>query len=69
VLAAPLLIVCSPPNNLAGVNGNGNMFFFQNGGKLNKKKTSVTMVQSIYFSFATFPTPLSSRWSLPLSFH
>jgi hypothetical protein len=46
-------------NNLVGVSGNGNMFF-------SKMATKITTVQGIYFSFATFPTPLTSRLTLPL---
>ncbi len=38
-------------NNLAGVIGNGNMFFIRNGGEINNTKTSITTVQGLYFLY------------------
>jgi len=35
--------------------------------KLKDKKTSITTVRDQFQSFATFPTPLASHWSLPLN--
>ncbi len=34
--------------------------------KLKDKRTSITTVRDQFQSFATFPTPLVSHWSLPL---
>jgi hypothetical protein len=46
------------PNNLAGNEQKRQyVFFFKIGDQNNNKKTFITMVHGIYFSFATFLTP------------
>ncbi len=40
--------------------------FTQDGGKIKRKRTSITTVRELYRIFATFLTHLVSHWSLPL---
>ena len=65
MLAAPILINRLMTNYCAGVSGKGNIINPR--WRPNKKKrTSITTVQDQYLSFASFPAPLVSHWSLPL---
>ncbi len=45
--------------------GNGNMFF-KMAARFKNKRTSIITVRDQYLTFAMFPAPLTSRWSLPL---
>jgi hypothetical protein len=53
-------------NHWAGGSGNGNIIFFKMAAKLKEKRTSVTMVPSIFRSFANFPAHLLFHNPLPL---
>jgi hypothetical protein len=67
ILAAHAIIDRSMTIRWAGVSGKGNKSNPRWQPKLKEKRTSITTVRDQFLSFTTFPTPLVSHWSLPLS--
>jgi hypothetical protein len=66
MLAAPILNDRSMTNYCAVGSRKGNRINSRWRPKKKEKRTSITTIQDQYLSFASFPAPLVSQWSLPL---